>query len=683
MTELPVWARDVLSPSWTAEDQIASVVSAMNIKELDVERRQFLADLSSFDISACPGSGKTTLVVAKILLLSRTWESRTRGMLMLSHTNVAKNEVAKRFESLGEKLPADGRPHYIGTIHAFINKFLTTPYLLSVGIEPRAIDDDIALNVRKQFLGQKLFGLSAFLLRKHTTLEAIRLTEADLDKPFGESLLGVASAGTESYRSAAHAVRESIKLGYLRHDEIFVFANRYLDLHPEIAAALRHRFPFIMIDEMQDTTTEQAKLLARIFPQDQVDISVERIGDPNQAIYGSDHQNGFPRADYLSIANSFRFDETIARLASPLAVHSVQPDGLRGVDRDSTPSTMQHAFIVFHADAIDMVLPTFAQFVADVTPAHIARTAKISAVGARHFLPKDEADNPNHFPKVLRHYLPTYAPRSAGATHASRTFTEYVIHARGLVEETSGLSAGLEHVAEGLLRFVNSGLSYRDRASIKPRKYRQLMDLLESVDADVSEFREGLGVILAPGTQPTFREMNDFGQQALALVTPLATALGSTPKASVFFDPSQIELQSTRPKAEKTRPANSYVHSTDGALDVLIEVSSIHAAKGETHGATLVLDTFNRTRFVEKLLPWLTGKKASATVKTSNGDKKRLHECYVAMTRPTHLLAVAAVEKSLGKSEAEIEKSIEALEAHGWKVLRLPGKTARAAEPAA
>jgi hypothetical protein len=330
-----------------------------------------------------------------------------------------------------------------------------------------------------------------------------------------------------------------------------------------------------------------------------------------------------------------------------------------------------------------MVLPTFAQVVADVTPAHIARTAKISAVGARHFIPKDEADNSNHFPKVLRHYLPTYAPRSAGATHASRTFTEYVIHARGLVEETSGMSAGLEHLAGGLLRFVNSGLSYGDRASIKPRKFRQLMDLLESADADVSEFRDGLGVILTPGTQPTFREINDFGQLALALVTPLATALGSTPNASVFFDPSQIELQSTRPQAEKTRPVNSYVHSTDGELDVLIEVSSIHAAKGETHGATLVLDTFNRARFVEKLLPWLTGKKASATVKTSNGDKKRLHECYVAMTRPSHLLAVAAVEKSLGKSEAEIEKSIQALEAHGWKVLRLPGKTARAAEPAA
>lgn len=668
MLDLPAWISDVLNPSTRVEDQIADVVSVMNINDPDAERLRFLTDLSSFDVSACPGSGKTTLVVAKILLLSRMWESATRGMLMLSHTNVAKDEVSKRFEALGEQLASDGHPHYIGTIHSFVNRFLTAPYLLSMGIVPKAIDDDIAISVRRQLLGREVYGLSSFLQRKKKALDAIRLTEPDLDKPFGAKLLDVASIETKSYHSAARAVRESIKLGYLRHDEIFVFANRYLDLHPEIATALRCRFPFVMIDEMQDTTSNQAELLARIFPEGCNDITLQRIGDPNQAIYGSDQQMGFPRVDYLSIANSFRFDEPIARLASPLAADAVQPDGLHGVVRDDYSSMRQNAFIVFHPDAIDLVLPTFAEIVADVLPAHIVRDTKISAIGARHSLPADEIDKADHFPKVLKHYLPSYVHRSIDADPAGRTFAGYVIHARSVVDETGGLSAGLEYIAEGLLKFVNSGRSYRERVPMKPRKFRQLMELLESVDVDAFEFRECLVSILGSSVQPTFREINDFGQKVLRLMESVVTSLGSTPETAAFFEAAQSELKSTEVSAVMGRPTNCYMHSTDGGLDVLVEVSSIHAAKGETHGATLVLDTFNRARFVGKLLPWLAGKKVGATGKS---DRQRLRECYVAMTRPTHLLAIAAVEKSLGKSEAEIAKSMESLKENGWKVLRL------------
>lgn len=679
MPELAVWTRDVLGPTTSAEESITSVVDSMNIEDLDLERRRFLTDLSSFDVSACPGSGKTTLVVAKLLLLSRGWNSRTRGMLMLSHTNVAKNEVARRFDALGEKISVDGRPHYVGTIHSFVNKFLTTPYLLSLGIQPKPIDDDITLKVRAHLLGNDYYSLKNFLTLKHTSLEAIRITDSDLERPFGDKLLNISSAGTASYGLAAGAAKESVRLGYLRHDEIFVFANRYLDAHPEVLLALRYRFPFVMIDEMQDTTTEQAKLLVRIFPQNDGDISVERIGDPNQAIYGP-QQNDFPLSDHLTIADSFRFDETIARLASPLAVHSIRPSGLRGTRVVTDSPARQHAFIVFHADAIDQVLPTFAQIVAETTPDHIIRSSKISALGARHYIPADEADNPKHFPKALRHYLPSYAPSSAEVGHTSRSFSECIMHARALVDTTGGLSAGLEHIADGLLRYVNGRRSYSDRLSIKSRKFRQLVDLLASVGADGSDFRECLSTILSPRTEPTFGEINNAGALALALVTALTTEQAISADDTGFFE-AHTEVLETMPGPEEVKPSNAYRHSTEGAADVLVELSSIHAAKGETHGATLVLDTFNRARFVEKLLPWLAGKKSNAPAKASDSEKRRLHECYVAMTRPTQLLAVAAVEKSLGKTEAEIAKSIDGLEAHGWKVLRLSGQSCEAMVP--
>src|SRR5689334_16403560 len=73
------------------------------------------------DVAACPGSGKTTLLVAKLAIMARKWPSRHRGLCVLSHTNVARNEIADRLGQAGHTLLK--YPHFIGTIHGFVNEF--------------------------------------------------------------------------------------------------------------------------------------------------------------------------------------------------------------------------------------------------------------------------------------------------------------------------------------------------------------------------------------------------------------------------------------------------------------------------------------------------------------------------------------------------------------------------------
>src|SRR5580700_4413455 len=48
------------------------------------------------DIQACPGSGKTTLVGLKLLLLLKQWHEPYCGICVLTHSNVAKNEIIAR-----------------------------------------------------------------------------------------------------------------------------------------------------------------------------------------------------------------------------------------------------------------------------------------------------------------------------------------------------------------------------------------------------------------------------------------------------------------------------------------------------------------------------------------------------------------------------------------------------------
>lgn len=114
---------------------------------------------------------------------------------------------------------------------------------------------------------------------------------------------------------------------------------------------------------------------------------------------------------------------------------------------------------------------------------------------------------------------------------------------------------------------------------------------------------------------------------------------------------------------------NTYRYS-DAGSSVDIRLSSIHVAKGQTHLATLTLETFNRSHFLHSLVPWLLGTNKNGGKCTSETAAQRLLQIYVAMTRPTHLLCLALRRKSLGVGEAYTSNQ-EKLIAMGWRIEHL------------
>ena len=65
----------------------------------DAERKAVLLEMGSRDVQAAPGSGKTTLLAAKLQLLADKWTHRHRGICVLSHTNVARDEISRRLSA--------------------------------------------------------------------------------------------------------------------------------------------------------------------------------------------------------------------------------------------------------------------------------------------------------------------------------------------------------------------------------------------------------------------------------------------------------------------------------------------------------------------------------------------------------------------------------------------------------
>ena len=113
------------------DEDIEWVKTIMPDIQLDECRIRILKNMESVDIHACPGSGKTTILVAKLAILSRRWKWSNRGICVLSHTNVAREEIEERLGSLSVGKRLLSYPHFIGTIQSFFDTFLAMPFLRS------------------------------------------------------------------------------------------------------------------------------------------------------------------------------------------------------------------------------------------------------------------------------------------------------------------------------------------------------------------------------------------------------------------------------------------------------------------------------------------------------------------------------------------------------------------------
>jgi hypothetical protein len=116
----------------------------------------------------------------------------------------------------------------------------------------------------------------------------------------------------------------------------------------------------------------------------------------------------------------------------------------------------------------------------------------------------------------------------------------------------------------------------------------------------------------------------------------------------------------------------------DGADEVRIEVSTVHAVKGETHAATLFLETFYYQYDLGCVLDRI---KAECAIPERGRMREMLPVTYVALSRPTDFLCLAMHEHGEKVSRGPSAQDIAELRAVGWDVLRVP-EVLRAEAPA-
>jgi len=631
----------------------------------DDPRIYVLKSMNEMDVTACPGSGKTTLLVAKLAIFANKWEHRTRGICVLSHTNAARREIEERLgcTAVGRQLLS--YPHYIGTIHGFVDGFLALPWLRSQDYPTTMINTEICLKRR----------WNALPVRIRTGLEKNRhnhsvLTIKSPDFSVGKVRWGRGYLGTENdtYRHMQEVCKQSAAEGFFCYDEMLMWADTCLDNLPELVRTIRDRFPVLFIDESQDNSEEQSRLLQRVFMDGADGVFRQRFGDSNQAIYNFVGAKGattdvFPNPDIKkSVPNSHRFGSTIAKLAEPLGFDphegGLTGNGPRPICHGSCIMEGSHTIFLFQDDTIDKVLPAYAELIIDTFSAEELKHGVFTAVGQVHR--KDKDDNR---PRHVGHYWPDYDSELSKANPQPQTFVQYMRAGQEQAETTGEIHFGVEKIAQGILRLAGMAEGSRD-IRLRRRNHRYVLELLENEKATSKLYHLLISQMVVKRKTLTKRKWNRRWAECVRKIgEKVAGASLASADANSFLEWRDSDCSDTD-GCKKAHNDNLYRYPTDDPK-VHIKVGSIHSVKGQTHTATLVLETFWHTHNLESLKEWLSGMKCNGS-NLGIRDTSRLKLHYVAMSRPTHLLCLAMKQSSF--TDSNRETYMEKLKEYGWSI---------------
>jgi len=220
---------------------------------------------------SCPGSGKTRVIVAKLLRCIDAVMGSTRRVACITHTNAAADEIDFR---LRETCFGSEVDYYeIATIHGFALQNILRPFhpLLPEFIAGFSIltpDEDAYVDKARELL--TIYGIDSV-----TTEEFERIQRTLDGVPFAVATLPLELQLDWCTWLDANA--------YVTLNEIVYHAGRLVNTYDHIASALASHFAWMLVDEFQDSSPGQIQILKRIHGFGRTTFFC--VGDPNQSIY--------------------------------------------------------------------------------------------------------------------------------------------------------------------------------------------------------------------------------------------------------------------------------------------------------------------------------------------------------------------------------------------------------------
>jgi len=554
-------------------------------------------------VKACPGSGKTYSVSARIAKLLQQGFYKHKGIAVISFTTVAAEEIKKSLKSdYGIQITY---PHFIGTIDSFINQHIFLPFghlLLGCTSRPEIVGTEY----------NQWYDYDASKRTRHRGRITYRDPNEYFDKvSFSKDDEPIPLSPASSYHFSWKELRKNdgeykkvindiieakwhhFKNGKVNQADANYFSLQLLEKHPLILKSLSSKYSHLVIDEAQDTTDIQMSII------DSLDNNgIENIlfvGDPDQAIFEWNtadselfmQKYNDEKYSTIELEENRRSSEKICSLLNQ--VGTIQSVSVADVKDDpNSPEVKGYD----SADEIQQLKNSFIEKCDELGIETKSRAILFrgKSFGEEHFelIPDNSIDHPwknKHF------------------------YIRDVVQGKFLMEKGE-YKDSLRLLEKGFYKLQNPNLLYISRTYLRNQINQKGFRLYRS---ELFDF-----VNLLPSTEN--KNLNDWINESNVILEEKGYN-----KLQVNGAKASVEIK-------------KLFHRKETSEDLPYMMGTIHSVKGQTFGAVLL---FLRKRATKNYSTILSPTYNEADESKKRKDQEELRLVYVACSRPKRLLWIA------------------------------------------
>jgi len=257
-------------------------------------------------VIAGAGTGKTSTMITKIKNVIRSSIVKPEEILILTFSRKAADEIRER---VSVEFNSEFEPGFAGTFHSFALGLLKKNcgyYLAHRGLNsfPKIIDKNEKENILKRLIlknRESFLGLPAdtviYLMENINNLNYRIITKLKSGPLFDE------------INNIRH-IFEEFKIANLliEFEDMINHTSEILEKYPELQKKVTEKFRYIFVDEFQDTSENNFRLLSLLLPYKSKNLFM--VGDDYQSIYKFRHS----RVEYIINAEKFFPGITIHKL---------------------------------------------------------------------------------------------------------------------------------------------------------------------------------------------------------------------------------------------------------------------------------------------------------------------------------------------------------------------------------